>query len=238
MSGVDAEATISQQSLEERRRRIRALMPTVVFDIVGPLVVYYSLKNAGLSNVTALIVSGVLPAFRVLGGALRHHRVDAVGVLVLAGIVVGSVVGQVSHSARLLLLEGVVPTTVFGGVCLGSLATSRPMMYRIAITFVGPDTPKGQEFSGMWRYAGFRHAFRVITVVWGLAYLLEAAVKAVIVLSMSISSAKAVSQVLPFAVLGLVAAWNVRYAKRRRAEGERLQAAAAPGVDTAPPLST
>jgi uncharacterized membrane protein len=201
-------------------------MPTVVFDIVGPLVVYYGLKGAGLSNVTALVISGVLPAFRVVGGLVSHHRIDAIGVLVLAGIVVGSAVGVVSHSARLVLLEGVVPTAVFAVVCLGSLATSRPMMYRIALGFLGPESTRGQEFVDLWRHERFRHVFRVITVVWGLAYLLEAAAKAVIVSSMSISSAKAVTQVLPYGVGGAVALWNVWYAKRRRAEGERIRAAA------------
>ncbi|MDA8341286.1 MAG: hypothetical protein M0007_03565, partial [Actinomycetota bacterium] len=124
----------------DRSSRARAVMPTVVFDIVGPLVVYYGLKGAGLSNVTALVISGVLPAFRVVGGLVSHHRIDAIGVLVLAGIVVGSAVGVVSHSARLVLLEGVVPTAVFAVVCLGSLATSRPMMYRIALGFLGPES--------------------------------------------------------------------------------------------------
>ena len=97
-------------------------------------------------------------------------------------------------------------------------------MYRIALSFVGPGTPRGREFVDLWRYEGFRHAFRVITVVWGLAYLVEAAAKAVIVSSMSISSAKAVTQVLPYGVGGVVALWNVWYARRRRAEGERLRA--------------
>ena len=218
-AGPDRRAT-------DRSSRVRAVMPTVVFDIVGPLVVYYGLKGAGLSNVTALVISGVLPAFRVVGGLVSHHRIDAIGVLVLAGIVVGSAVGVVSHSARLVLLEGVVPTAVFAVVCLASLATSRPMMYRIALGFLGPESTRGKEFVDLWRHERFRHVFRVITVVWGLAYLLEAAAKAVIVSSMSISSAKAVTQALPYAVGGAVALWNVWYAKRRRADGERLRAAA------------
>ncbi len=221
-TGVDV--TVSGGGSPRVPSRARAVMPTVLFDIVGPLVVYDGLKGAGLSNVSALVVSGVLPAFRVVGGLVTHRRIDAIGVLVVAGIVVGTAVGLVSHSARLVLLEGVVPTAVFAVVCLGSLATSRPMMYRIALSFVGPGTPRGREFVDLWRYEGFRHAFRVITVVWGLAYLVEAAAKAVIVSSMSISSAKAVTQVLPYGVGGVVALWNVWYARRRRAEGERLRA--------------
>jgi uncharacterized membrane protein len=222
--------------------RLRAVLPTVVFDIVGPLAVYYGLKGAGLSNVSALVISGVLPAFRVLGGLARHRRVDAIGVLVLAGIVVGTIVGLVSHSARLVLIEGVVPTAVFGVVCLASLATARPMMYRIALTFLGTESERGREFVDLWRYDRFRHVFRVITVVWGMAYLIEAGAKAAIVLTLSISAAKAIGQVMPYVVFGLVGAWNFWYGKRRRAEGEREREEAerqeaAPDAPLLPPVA-
>jgi uncharacterized membrane protein len=220
----------------DRQLRLRSLLPTLLLDVVGPLVAYYGLKGAGLSNVTALVLSGVLPAMRVIGGLIWHHQVDAISLLVLIGVAVGSTIGLVSHSAKLVLLEGIVPTAVFGSVCLGSLATTRPMMFRFALTFMGPDTTRGREFADMWRYEGFRHVFRVITVVWGGAYVVEAGVKVLVVQSTTISTAKAVSQVLPFGVFGLLALWNVSYGKRRRAEGDRLLAAAAERGEVPPAM--
>ncbi len=56
-----------------------------VFDIVGPLATYSMVRSAGLGAVPALLLSGVFPALGVLLGFARHRRVDAVGVLVLAG---------------------------------------------------------------------------------------------------------------------------------------------------------
>jgi hypothetical protein len=44
---------------------------------------------------------------------------------VLAGIAVGSILGLVSGDARLVLLEGSVPTAVFGVLCLASLRSRR-----------------------------------------------------------------------------------------------------------------
>jgi uncharacterized membrane protein len=227
MDAITSEAIEPTPGSEgDRRQWLKSLLPTLVFDVVGPLVAYYGLKDAGLSNVSALVLSGILPAVRVVGGLTMHRKVDAVGLLVLIGIAIGTTVGLVSHSARLVLLEGIVPTALFGVVCLGSLATAKPLMFRLALTFMGPDTKKGQEFADMWRYEGFRHVFRVITIVWGAAYIVEAGVKAFIVESTSVSTAKAITQVLPYAVLGVVVAWNISYGKRRRSEGERLLAAA------------
>ena len=50
------------------------------------------------------MISGVLPALGIVIGALVDRRVDVLGVVVLAGIVVGTVLGLTSHNARLYLL--------------------------------------------------------------------------------------------------------------------------------------
>ena len=84
----------------------------------------------------------MFPALGVSIGAIRNRRLDVVGALVLAGIVVGTVLGLVSHSTRLLLVEGSVPTAIFGVACLGSLRARHPLMFSFALEFTGPDTAK------------------------------------------------------------------------------------------------
>lgn len=218
------------------RGRLVPLAKIAVFDLAGPLVTYSVLQSAGMSAVGALILSGVFPAFGVLLGLARDRRVDAVGVLVLIGIAVGTVLGLASGSARLVLLEGSVPTAVFGAVCIGSLWTARPLMYRFAVEFIGADSPKGRDFADKWRYPGFRQAFRVTTVVWGLAYLAEAGARVLIVESTSTGNALVLSKVMPYAVAGMLAGWNVAYARRSRRAGERLGAAAHARGEALPPM--
>lgn len=60
--------------------------------------------------------------------------------------------------------------------------------------------------------------------MWGVAYLLEAAARVVIVESTSTGTALAVSKVMPFGVTTALAAWNVAYARRARRKGESLGA--------------
>jgi len=148
----------------------------------------------------------------------RDRRVDAIGVLVLAGIAVGTLLGLLSGNARLVLVEGSVPTAVFGVVCLGSLWSSRPLMYRMAVEFIGADTPRGREFESLWQYQQFRRVLRVMTIVWGIAYLAEAAARVVIVEATSTGTALAISKVMPYVVAGLLVAWMVAYGNwsRRR----------------------
>lgn len=204
--------------------RLRSAAMIAIFDIGGPLIAYAVLRTAGMGTVTSLVVSGVFPALGVAIGIIAHRRADAIGVLVLAGIAVGTVLGLIAHSARLVLVEGSVPTGVFGLICLGSLWGRRPLMFRFAREFMGPDTPKGREFDGLWQYEGFRRAFRNLTAVWGLAYLTEAAARIVIVEHTSTGIALAVSKVMPLAVTAVLALWTVAYSRYQKRKGERLAA--------------
>ena len=221
--------TTSTQSTAPARNRSRlwSAAKIVVFDIAGPLVAYQLLRSAGLSAVSALVLSGVLPGIAVLGGLIRHRRLDAVGALVLAGIAVGTALGLLSGDARLVLVEGSVPTAVFGLLCLASLRSRRPLIFRFAHEFMGADTPRGREFDSLWQYPGFRHVFWLFTVVWGVAYLAEAAARIVIVETTSTGTALAVSKVMPYAVGGALAAWMFLYGRHARRQGERLAAQAA-----------
>ena len=221
--------TTSTQSTAPARNRSRlwSAAKIVVFDIAGPLVAYQLLRSAGLSAVSALVLSGVLPGIAVLGLLIRHRRLDAVGALVLAGIAVGSVLGLLSGDARLVLLEGSVPTAVFGLLCLASLRSRRPLIFRFAHEFMGADTPRGREFDSLWQYPGFRHVFWLFTVVWGVAYLAEAAARVVIVETTSTGTALAVSKVMPYAVAGVLAAWMFLNGRHARRQGGRIAAQAA-----------
>jgi hypothetical protein len=210
---------------------VLSLTLIAVFDIGGPLAAYALLRSSGLSAVTALVLSGILPAFGVLISFLRDRRLDAIGTLALLGIAVGTVLGLVSGNPRLVLVEGSVPTAVFGLVCLASLWSRRPLIYRFALAFTGPGTPRGRDFESGWQYDEFRRVFRVITIVWGVAYLTEAAARVIIVESTSTGAALAISKVMPYSVAAVLVGWTWLYGERSRRRGERL---GAPGPAPAP----
>jgi hypothetical protein len=201
--------------------RLRPTAKIVIVDIAAPLAAYSLFRSAGMTAVTALVLSGVFPALGVVVGVIRHRRLDIVGALVLAGIAVGTAFGLTSHSARLVLTEGSVPTAVFGVACLGSLFTPRPLMFGLALQFTGPDTARGREMTGLWQYEGYRRVFRVITAVWGVGFLLEAALRVVIVYSTSTGTALATSTVTPFLWTAALSAWTVAYGVRQKKKGER-----------------
>jgi hypothetical protein len=203
--------------------RFRSITMIVIFDIAAPLVAYKLLRSAGMTTVTALVLSGLLPALRVAYGLIRHRRLDVVAALVLGGIVVGTVLGLVTHSARLVLVEGSVPTAVFGVACLSSLA-AQPLIYSMAVEFAGRESARGREMTRLWQFEGYRRIFRIITAVWGVGFLVEAGLRVVIVYSSPIGTTLAISKVMPFVFVAILITWTLAYGNYRKKKGERLAA--------------
>jgi hypothetical protein len=233
--GTKDDAPQVGQGTAARGGWLRSAAMIVVFDIAAPLVAYNLLRSAGMTAVSALILSGVFPALGVAIAAAATRRLDVVGVVVLAGIVVGTILGLVSHSARAVLVEGSVPTGVFGVGCLGSLWARRPLVLSFILEFTGPDNAKGREMTLLWQHDDrFRHDIRIVTVVWGAGLLVEAALRVVIVYNTSTGTALASSKVTPYLFAGVLSAWTLVYGARQRKKAERLAVAAKlaePGPD-------
>jgi hypothetical protein len=105
---------------------------------------------------------------------------------------------------------------------MAMLCTRRPLMFSFALEFIGPDTAQGREMTGLWQYERFRRIFRIITTVWGIGFLLEAALRVAIVYDTSTGTALASSTVTPFVWVAGLLAWTVAYGARQRKRGERL----------------
>ena len=215
--------------------RVRQIAMMLVFDLGGPLICFSLLRSGGMSTVAALIISGIFPALGILISALVDRRLDIIGVVVLLGLIVGTVAGLVSDNARFYLVEGAVPSLVFALACLGSLRSKRPLIYRFAVELIGPDTPKGRDVTDAWRYPGFRRAFQVITVAWGVAYLIEVAARLVVIELTSTGIALLFSKLVPYVCAVFLSIWTLVYGEREKKKAEQLAAAAAKDPGTPVP---
>jgi hypothetical protein len=197
------------------------LAPIAVFDIAGPIIVQSAARNRGASLTVALALSGVPPAAWILVRMLWRRQPDAVGLFVLSSIILATLIGLATGSARLYLLDGAILTGVFGLVCLASLATPRPLMFHFALESMGGvESPRGKAFADRWRYASFRRAFVVLTVVWGVALIVQAAINAVIIEASSTDKAFVINKILPYLFLAMLGAWTAVYSLRAKRRGE------------------
>lgn len=200
------------------------LGPIVVFDIAGPIIVQSFARHQGASLTVALALSGVAPAAWILVRMFWRRQLDAVGVFVLSSIILATLIGLATGSGRLYLLDSAILTGVFGLVCLGSLATSRPLMFHFALESNGGEqSPKGREFADRWRYAAFRRVFVVMTVVWGASFVLQAAISAAIIEATSTDKAFVINKILPYGFLAVLGAWTFVYGIRAKRRGDAAE---------------
>jgi hypothetical protein len=122
---------------------------------------------------------------------------------------------------------------VFALGCLLSLRLRRPLIFRLAVELLGPDTRKGRDVAVAWRYPGFRRAFRMITMAWGIAYLVEAAIRVAIVVTTSTGVALVCSKLIPYVFAVVLSAWTFVYGEHERKKAERLASAEADADATA-----
>lgn len=221
-----------------RRREglsIRSLLPTLVLDIACPYFAYRYLRQhmAQLSPATALLLSGVFPVFNNLWSLLKSRTLDIIGIVILVGIVVGAASVLVTGDPKLLLIRESFVTGALAIVCLSSLAWPRPLLFFIGRDFsTGHDPAKIAEFNALWERPGAPRVFRVMTLVWGVGWLGEFALKVVLVLTLTVPQVLVVGPIQSNAITIALILWTIRYANQSRRRGEASRAAA---LAAAPP---
>jgi hypothetical protein len=91
----------------------------------------------------------------------------------------------------------------------------------------GEDPAKVVEFNALWQHPRARHTFRVMTIVWAIAWMGESALRVAMVWTLSIPEVLAIS---PFVFNGItigLIAWTIAYARRQRQREAEARARAA-----------
>lgn len=199
----------------------------VLINLVLPYFIYV-FAQPRLGDVHALMASSAPPVLWSILEFLRNRRIDALSLLVLAGIA-GSLFAFIgSGSVRLLQLRENLVTVLFGVVFLGSAAIGRPVIYHIArAAFARNNSAEAQRFDALREDRYFKASMTIITVVWGAGLLAGAAVAVVLVFALPIAAYLVAGPIANYAVMGALGLWTFWFARRRRREGEARRAQAA-----------
>ncbi|MBW8482210.1 VC0807 family protein [Actinomadura parmotrematis] len=218
------------------RSWIAALAPPLLFGVVLPFATYPLLKGQGLGEVQALLLISLWPAVETLGHAAVKRRVDEFGVLMLVLLLLGALSAVAYNSTRLLFLKDSAITGLLGLAYLGSLALPRPLMFYLGRKFATGGTAGGvAAWNDLWRYPGFRRAQYLLTLVWGLAFVAEAAVRVPLAWLLPTGAMVLVGNLLPFAVVAALVTWTISVAKKGRARAAAAQAEAQAEAQAAAP---
>ncbi len=197
------------------RGLIRFLIPNLVVNAALPIILYQVLTARGVSQVPALVSGSIFPLAYSIWDWIRTRQFDVIALISLLFIGISAAASLISQNPRFSLLKESVFTGIFGLIFFGSLLTSRPLMFYIAGKFsTGGDPERWRHWNDLWQYPSFRHAMRVITVTWGVAFVGDAVVRAALVFILSTSAFLVASQVLFYGMFAGTFALTMAYGRR------------------------
>ena len=203
------------------------LAAEVVVNFVLPYVIYDHAKPA-LGDVGALIASSGPPVVWSLVEFARCRRVDALSMLVLAGIVLSVLAVFGGGSVHLLQLREKLVTALIGLGFLGSAAIGRPLVYQLARAgMMRSRSPELAGFEALRDNVFFRRSMTLMTLVWGFGLVGEAALSCTLVYTMSVREYLIVGPVIGNAATGALGLWTFWYSRRQKRRGQARREALA-----------
>jgi hypothetical protein len=205
----------------------KAIVSTVIELCVNvglPYLVYVT-TQARIGQVPALLAASAPPILWSLIEFLRKRRIDAVSLIVLAGIFLSLIAFFGGGSARFLQLRENLVTGVIGVAFLVSAALGRPLIYQLALAQMSRKSEvEAGRFQALRDKPGFRRTMMVMTLVWGFGLLLQTAVACVLVFQMSIARYLLVSPFVGYGMIGCLILWTFWYGSRAKKRGAALAA--------------
>jgi intracellular septation protein A len=196
-------------------RVLRSLAPNLVINAALPVLLYVVLKGRGVADVPALVAGSVFPLGYTAWDLARARRIDIIAAISLFFIVVGAAASLISGSPRFTLVKESFVTGLFGLVFFGSLLTPRPLMFYIVQEFAtGADPRRSHVWSDFWHHASFRRSMRVMTAMWGAAFIADALIRAGLTFILSTTVFLAFSPLLFVGVFALTLALTMAYGNR------------------------
>lgn len=173
----------------------------------------YTLPHLGETG--ALIASAVPPIVWSLIELARFRRVDALSVMVVAGIVLSVAAMALGGSPRVLLLRESLVSGAIGVVFLLSLPMRRPLIFYLARATVAREMEGGAaHFEALWRERPtLATSMRLMTLVWGVGLTAETALRSWMALTWPIERFLVVSPFIGYGIYGGLALWTLWYRK-------------------------
>ncbi|MHB1958618.1 MAG: VC0807 family protein [Acidobacteriaceae bacterium] len=198
----------------------------ILVNFVLPYLIYAKVEDA-IGQAHALMAASLPPILWSVVEFARKRRVDAVSVLVIAGIVLSLLAFLGGGSVRFLQLRENLVTGLVGLVFLASAAIGRPLIYQLARAGkLRESKSEAEKFERLRDYPSFRRGMALMTLVWGFGLFAQTAVACLLVFHMTIRHYLIVSPILGYGTMGLLALWTFLYVRRMKRRGEAARLAA------------
>jgi len=223
LSQLNVQSSSASENHKSRGMMLRQMLPNLVINAAAPFAINM-LARPYMSTIDALLLASSVPALWTLGGVIWKKRLDMIGMMVVASLLLTAVFALLFQSPRLLLLQGSAVSGLFGVVMLVSLLFPRPVLFYIIRSILTQNDPQRiASFNADWAFPQFRSFYRVLTTVWGVVTVAQLVLLAILVFTLPISLMLVLSPILNFGVVMPVAHWSMSSFRKNKPVFDQLR---------------
>jgi len=194
-----------------RRASGRQVALKLALDLAAPAGLYYGLRSAGAGASLALLAGATAPGLGTAAEMITRRRSDLLGTAVLATMALTAGISLITGSPRFLLAREGLLTAAWAGWFFASLRSQRPLTYKFSRPLlegrdmIVPGTvrraavaaKRRESWEALWeRLPQFRRIWRVSTVIWGAALLVDALARVLMAYALPINLVPALASAL------------------------------------------
>ena len=222
------------QGLKEHpaNKGLRFNILVTAVEIGGSIALFHLAQWMGANDVVSYLIGSIAP---VIGGFMvwaKARKFSGASAAIFAFTALSAVIALIgSTTPKALLYKDCAVTALVGLIFLASCVLARrPLAFYFAQRYGTDGTHDGMaNFDAMWdAYPDFRTGMYVISYLWAMLFLIQAAGTALIIHQTSYSTAYDYDQTLPLAATGLGIVGSIAigryYAKKGKARGAAASA--------------
>jgi hypothetical protein len=206
------------------RGNIGGIFVEAIINFALPYLIYGYFEHRQ-GEVLALIYSSGPPIAWTLIVLAWKREVDFISAFVVAGIILSLLALLGGGSVKFLQLREKLVTVIIGLAFVVSALIKRPLIYEFARA--GMKRNKSAElerFETLKDDPGMRRSMTVMTLVWGIGLLADAAVSAGLVMVLTVKQYLIVGPIFGYSVTGGLTLWMFLYIRHRRKLGDARRA--------------
>ena len=203
----------------------RGLLLSIILNAIIPFGIYWFVKHyLNPSEFVALCAASIFPLLYSIYEFSEHRSFDLIAIFSLLGIIVSIIGVALGGNTKILLIRESFFTAMLGVACFISLLLPRPLMFYVGRQFMtGKDPAKMAEFDARWHHPYARFVHRLITIVWGSAYVGEFIIRAILVYTLSTALVLVLSPILLGAITIGTIAWTLAYVRHAERRGQEIR---------------
>lgn len=182
------------------RKLCGSMLPPMIISGLFPLMIFL-LASPHMQTLPALALSALPAMLYSVDGGVRHHSIDPISALSLVTSVAAMLITLLVYDPGLYLIRESYVMAAIGLFCLISLVFPRPAAFYVGRYTIAHTPKQIASFNAGWQLPSLRFISRLVTVVWGLAFIGEALTETFLLYHLSTAQLLAIHPVVYWGTL-------------------------------------